>query len=113
MPSLPPRLPAPSLEVGLRQHPHDHRPECPVLLAIDQELGEGAALRVGPEFADPLGRSIRRPSHHAGECEYVSETDPAVLKVLVKVKPGLGDGYDWVECAACGAGWQVPHYAVA
>ncbi|HET7272381.1 MAG TPA: hypothetical protein VFI90_15015 [Rubrobacter sp.] len=26
----------------------------------------------------------------------------------LKVKPGMGEGYDWVECAA---GWQVPHYA--
>jgi hypothetical protein len=46
-----------------------------------------------------------------GQCEYVSETDPAVLKVLLKVKPGLREGYDWVECGACGAGWQVPYYA--
>jgi hypothetical protein len=27
----------------------------------------------------------------------------AVLKILLKVKPGLGQGYDWVECGACGA----------
>jgi hypothetical protein len=36
-------------------------------------------------------------------------TDPSVLKVLLKVKPGLGEGYDWVECGACDAGWQVHH----
>jgi hypothetical protein len=24
-----------------------------------------------------------------------------VLKVLLKVKPGIGEGYDWVECNAC------------
>jgi len=23
----------------------------------------------------------------------------------------MGEGYDWVECGACGAGWQVAHYA--
>jgi hypothetical protein len=40
-----------------------------------------------------------------------SETDPAVLKVLLKVKPGLGEGYDWVECGSCAVGWQVPHFA--
>jgi hypothetical protein len=34
-----------------------------------------------------------------------------VLKVLLKVKPGLGEGYDWVECNACGGSWQVPYYA--
>lgn len=27
----------------------------------------------------------------------------AVLKILLKVKPGLGQGYDWIECGACGA----------
>jgi hypothetical protein len=36
-----------------------------------------------------------------------------VLKILLKVKPGLGEGHDWVECGACGAGWQVPYYAEA
>jgi hypothetical protein len=33
----------------------EHRPERPILLAVDQELGEGPALRVGPELADPIG----------------------------------------------------------
>ena len=37
------------------QHPNGHRPKRPVLLAVDQELGEGAALRVTPELADPVG----------------------------------------------------------
>jgi len=55
---------------------------------------------------DPLDPTTSR---HAGECEYISETDPSVLKVLLNVKPGLGEGYDWVECGACGGGWQVPH----
>jgi hypothetical protein len=32
-----------------------HRPECPVLLAVDQEFGEGATLWVAPELADPVG----------------------------------------------------------
>jgi hypothetical protein len=36
---------------------------------------------------DPLDP---KRSHHLGQCEYISETDPAVLKVLLKVKPGLG-----------------------
>ena len=42
-----------------------------------------------------------------GECEYISETHPAVLKVLVRVKPGMGQGYDWVECGACSAGGRL------
>jgi hypothetical protein len=31
------------------------RPQGPVLLAVDQALGEGAALRIAPELADPVG----------------------------------------------------------
>jgi hypothetical protein len=29
-------------------------PERPILLAVDQKLGEGQALRVAPELADPI-----------------------------------------------------------
>ena len=32
-----------------------------------------------------------------------------MLRVLLKMTD-KGD-YDWVECGARGAGWQVPHYA--
>jgi hypothetical protein len=41
--------------VSFPQHPDKHRPERPILLAVDQELGEGPALRIAPELADPLG----------------------------------------------------------
>jgi hypothetical protein len=41
--------------LGLPQHPDQHRPERPILLALDQELGEGAALWVAPELSDPVG----------------------------------------------------------
>jgi hypothetical protein len=34
----------PKLAFGLPQHPHEHRPKRPVLLAVDQELGDGAEL---------------------------------------------------------------------
>jgi hypothetical protein len=44
-----------SMTVGLSQHPYEDRPERPVLLAVDQQLGEDAALRVAPELSDPLG----------------------------------------------------------
>jgi hypothetical protein len=54
----------------------------------------GQRLLRGPRSSSP---SIRSSAS--------SSTDPAVLKVLLKVKPGLGEGYDWVECGACGAGW--------
>jgi hypothetical protein len=33
-----------------------------------------------------------------------------MLKFLLKVKPGMGEGYDWVGCGSCGCAWQVPHF---
>jgi hypothetical protein len=39
----------------LSQHPNQHRPEHPILLAVDQELGEGATLRKAPELSDSVG----------------------------------------------------------
>ncbi len=36
---------------ALPQHPHQHGSKDPVLLAVDEELGEGAALWVGPELS--------------------------------------------------------------
>jgi hypothetical protein len=41
--------------LGLPQHPDEHRSERPVLLAVDQELGEGPTLWVAPELSDPVG----------------------------------------------------------
>jgi hypothetical protein len=41
--------------LGLPQHANQHRPERPVLLAVDQELCEGAALWLAPELSDPVG----------------------------------------------------------
>jgi hypothetical protein len=32
--------------VALAQHPDEHRPERPVLLAVNQQFGEGAGLRL-------------------------------------------------------------------
>jgi hypothetical protein len=52
-----------------------------------------------------------KTSRHTGECEFASETDAAVLRVILKVKDGAGGGYWWVECGSCDAGWQVTHYA--
>jgi hypothetical protein len=40
-----------------------------------------------------------------------SVTDPAVLRVLLKVREGAGGGYSWVTCGGCEGSWQVPHYA--
>ena len=35
--------------------PYEHRAEPSVLLAVDQQLAEGATLRVAPELSDPVG----------------------------------------------------------
>ena len=35
--------------------PRPTRTQRPILLAVDQQLGEGAALRVAPELSDPVG----------------------------------------------------------
>jgi hypothetical protein len=51
--SSPASLPAPPIH--LSQHPDEYRPERPVLLAVDQQLREGATLRVARELADPAG----------------------------------------------------------
>ena len=53
-------------------------------------------------------RSTRRPHVISGSASTFSETDPAVIKVLLKVTD-KGD-YAWTECNSCGAGWQVPYY---
>ena len=45
--------------IRLPQHPDEHRPERPILLAVDQQLRERAALRVAPELTD-LGVNNRR-----------------------------------------------------
>jgi hypothetical protein len=43
------------LAVVLAEHSDEHSPQRPILLAVDQELGEGATLWVAPELADPVG----------------------------------------------------------
>jgi hypothetical protein len=51
--------------LALSQHPDEHRPQHPILLAVDQQLGELATLRVAPELADPVG------SLEVGERQYL------------------------------------------
>jgi hypothetical protein len=58
------RLAAP---VFLPQHGDEHSAEHSVLLAVDQKLGECAALRVAPELSDPVG------SFEVGEHQDVEE----------------------------------------
>jgi len=46
---------APTSAAGATQRPDEHRPAGPVLLPVEHQLSEGAALRVAPELADPVG----------------------------------------------------------
>lgn len=57
---------------------------------------------------DPLDPTT---ASHLPQCDLVGEDDRAVLKVALRIKPGLSEGYDWVECNACGGGWPVAHFA--
>jgi hypothetical protein len=57
---------------------------------------------------DPLDP---KTSRHAGECEYRDTTDPAVIKLILNIKPGMSEGYEWVTCNACETSWQVPYFA--
>ena len=70
-----------------------------------EDVYEEADRRVRLDPLDP------KTSRHADECEFASETDPSVLRVLLKVKPGMGGNYSWVEGGSCSMGWQVPYYA--
>jgi hypothetical protein len=84
---------APSLLGRLATHPIEHFHEAPA----DRR-----------SRLDPLDPST---SHHLGQCEYRDTTDPALLRVVLKVKDGASGDYWWVECSACDCAWQVPHYA--
>jgi hypothetical protein len=78
-----------------------------------------AVCQCGSEDAheEPADRRIRldpldpKTSRHLGQCDYIAETDPAVLKILLTVKPGAGGDYWWVTCAGCEGSWQVLFYA--
>jgi hypothetical protein len=55
-PRLPRRDPGSVLSaIDLPQHANHHRPECPILLAVDQDFAEGPGLRVRPIGADRVG----------------------------------------------------------
>jgi hypothetical protein len=43
------------LALAVSQHPDEDGSERPILLAVDQQLGERTALGVAPELADPVG----------------------------------------------------------
>jgi len=78
------------LAVGLPQHPDEHRPERPILLAVDQQLGEGAALWVAPELADPLG--ALEVGKHQDVKQLGAGSRPESVEALPKYLLELGQG---------------------
>jgi hypothetical protein len=50
-------------DLALPQHADQHRPDRPILLALDQQLGEGAAFRIAPELSDPVGLEAVRQAY--------------------------------------------------
>jgi hypothetical protein len=63
---------------------------------------EPAPSRVRLDPYDPA------TSRHAGQCEFKDTTDRDILKVLLKVKAGMGEGYSWVTCGSCEHEWGWP-----
>jgi hypothetical protein len=61
------------------------------------------------ERLDPHDPSTFR---HAPQCEHRDTIDPALLRVILRVRDGAGGGYWWVQCGTCDTGWQVPYYPV-
>ena len=85
--------------LGLPEHPDQHRP---VLLAVDQQLGEHPARRAGPELADSLC-SFEVGEHQDVEQlgsgsrpEGVQALTQSALK-LVGSHPSAGLNAEWVH----------------
>jgi hypothetical protein len=55
------------------QHADQHRPEYPILLAVDQQIREGATIRVSPELADPIGTVEVREAENVEEAELAQD----------------------------------------
>ncbi len=110
---------------GSRREGFRHADDCRIRAADPgveiewSELERGhwrAVCQCGAEdYYEPVADRVRsdpldaKTCRHLPQCEYVRETDAAMLRVLLKVTD-KGD-YDWVQCGSCDAGWQVPHYA--
>ena len=66
---------------ALPQPPDEHRPQHTILLAVDQQLGQGAALRVAPELADPVG------ALEVGEAENVEKFGASRRRESLEASP--------------------------
>jgi hypothetical protein len=106
--------------------PFSHTDDCPILKAdpgVELEWSRTEygmwrrECRCGSESWQEPARSGRtrvdprdpKTARHLPQCEFVSVADPVILRALLKVQDK--EGYAWVECGSCAAGWQVPDYA--
>jgi hypothetical protein len=73
----------------------------------------GAETWTAPEVDDRVRNDPYDPAtgRHLGQCEFATATDPAMLRLVLTVKDGLGPGYWWTACSSCETAWPVPHYA--
>jgi hypothetical protein len=69
---------------------------------------EGCPIAKVEPAVEILSSYEDKVARHLGRCEYIGETAAGMLRVLLTMTDKGDD--DWVECGACGAGWQVPHY---
>lgn len=104
--------------------PFVHSDGCKILAAdpsvqiewSEIERGHWQAVCVcGKDYHEPAGDRVRldpldpKTAHHAGQCEFVSVSDPSVLRLVLRVVDK--DDYWWTSCSACDMGWQVPHFS--
>jgi hypothetical protein len=105
---------------GPPSKPFSHADNCKILLAdpgVQIEWGEierghwVATCVCGEEhYRGPDSPRVRNDpydpatSRHLPQCEFAAATDPAILRALLKIRPGLDPGYQWVECGVL-RGW--------
>jgi hypothetical protein len=107
--------------------PFAHDPDCRILKADPDVSIPWSRLEYGhwrrecvcsaEGWDEPAPNRVRldpydpATSRHLPQCEFRDASDPSILKALLKITPK--DGYSWVECGACSAGWQVLDLAEA
>ena len=100
-----------------------HGHDCKILRAdpstsipwseIERGLWERRCVCGSEYWREPLPEYRRqdpydpRTFRHAGECEQRDTTDPALIKLILDVKPGTGGPYWWVTCQTCALSWQT------
>jgi hypothetical protein len=104
---------------GPDKPPFSHADDCKIVAAdpsvkvewseIERGYWEAVCVSGKQYFYDrPADARVRldqldpKTSHHFGQCEFASESDPAIIRAVLKVT--AKDGYAWVECGARDAG---------